>query len=140
MKIWAAMFCLALAAPTGVLYLFEPDALEAANVDTGPPLLRFELDGSRSKFMGQARRGALAWFKGHDHLIAVRDFSGRAELTMDVLNPASLEMTVQAASLEETSDVFTPQQKGIINKELKEIVLEPDRYPEITFRSTDIKG
>jgi polyisoprenoid-binding protein YceI len=68
------------------------------------------------------------------------ELTGRAELTMDVLNPASLEMTVLAASLEETSDVFTPQQKGIINKELKEIVLEPDKYPEIRYRSTDIKG
>jgi len=143
MTIWAAMFCLALAVPTSVLYLFD-NALsrrDAADVESvGSPALRFEIDPSRSKFMVKASRGGLLWFKGHDHHIAVRDYSGRAELTLDALNPASLSMTIRAASLEETSDVFTPQQKGIINKELKEIVLETDKYPVITFRSTDVKG
>jgi polyisoprenoid-binding protein YceI len=142
MKIWAAIFSLALAAPTGVLYLFDNSAAapDRANAENAAPPLRFEIDAARSKFMVKARRGGLAWFKGHDHHIAVRDFSGTAELTLDALNPASLEMTVRAASLEETSDVFTPQQKGIINKELKEIVLETAKYPEIRFHSTDIKG
>lgn len=143
MKIWAAMFCLALAAPTSVLYLFDNSSGPANAVDienAAAPPLRFEIDPSRSKFMVTAHRGGLLWFKGHDHHIAVRDFSGHAELTLDALNPASLEMTVRATSLEETSDVFTPQQKGIINKELKEIVLEPDKYPDITFRSTEVKG
>ena len=114
MKIWAAMFCLALAAPTSVLYLFNNSqtSAEIVNAESGSPPMRFEIDPARSKFMVKARRGGLAWFKGHDHHIAVRDFSGHAELTLDALNPASLEMHVRAASLEETSDVFTPQQKG----------------------------
>ena len=139
MKIWAAMFCLALAAPTSVLYLFD-NSFRPANAADAAPALRFEIDPSRSKFMVKASRGGLLWFKGHDHHIAVRDFSGHADLTLDALNPASLEMTVRAASLEETSDVFTPPQKGIINKELKEIVLETAKFPEITFQSTGVKG
>jgi polyisoprenoid-binding protein YceI len=40
----------------------------------------------------------------------------------------------------ETSDVFTEPQKQIINKELREIVLEPTKYPAIVFRSTDVSG
>src|SRR5437773_9298758 len=131
MKIWAAMFCLALAAPAGVLYLFDNSQKPAAASDVGKaasPLLRFEIEPARSKFMVKASRGGLAWFKGHDHHIAVRDFGGHAELDLSALNPASLSMTIEAASLEETSDVFTPQQKGIINKELKEIVLEPAKF------------
>jgi len=40
----------------------------------------------------------------------------------------------------ETSSVFTEQQKQIINKELREIVLEPAKYPEIVFRSTEVTG
>jgi polyisoprenoid-binding protein YceI len=143
MKIWAAMFCLALAAPASVLYLFDnsANAVGMANVESRPsPLMRFEIDPSRSNFMVKARRGGLAWFKGHSHYVAVRDYSGRAEITLDALNPASLEMTINAASLEETGANFTPQQKAIINKEMKEIVLETTKYPEITFRSTDIKG
>jgi polyisoprenoid-binding protein YceI len=49
-------------------------------------------------------------------------------------------MTVRSASLEETRDVYTDREKGIINKELNDIVLETAKYPEITFKSTDVKG
>ena len=40
----------------------------------------------------------------------------------------------------ETSDAFTEPQKEIINRELREIVLEPSKYPEIVFKSTGVKG
>jgi len=143
MKIWAALFSLALALPGGVWFLLgnteAADRRVPAVADT-PSVMHYKLDPTRSKFMVHAHRGGLAWFKGHDHFIAVRDFSGDVEVTPDVINPASLQMTIKTASLEETSDVFTPQQKGIIKKELDEIVLESARYPEITFRSTDVKG
>jgi polyisoprenoid-binding protein YceI len=102
--------------------------------------VRYEIDPARSKFMVKASRGGLLWFKGHDHHLAVKDFSGHADLTMDPLDPAKLEMDIRSASLEETSDVFTPQQKAIINKELDEIVLESDKYPEIKFRSRKVSG
>jgi polyisoprenoid-binding protein YceI len=100
----------------------------------------FRIDSSRSKFMVHAQRGGLAWFKGHSHEIAVRDFGGNVQLNLDLLNPASLEMMIRADSLEETSDAFTAAQKQIIDKELDEIVLEAAKYPEITFKSTDVTG
>jgi polyisoprenoid-binding protein YceI len=103
-------------------------------------LARYRIDAAKSTFMVHANRTGLFWFKGHSHRIAVRDFSGEASLTLNAVNPASLQMTVKAASLEETDAVFTQEQKNIINKELKDIVLEPDKYPEITFQSTDVKG
>ena len=103
-------------------------------------LVRYRIDASKSTFMVHANRTGVLWFKGHSHRIAVRDFSGEAALTPDIVNPASLKMTVQAASLEETGADFTPEQKGIINKELTEIVLEPAKFPEITFQSTEVKG
>ena len=104
------------------------------------PSASYRIDASQSKFIAHASRGGLAWFKGHNHRIAVRDFAGTAELTLDALNPASLQMTVRADSLEETDPVFTPQQKQIIKKELDDLVLETAKYPEITFKSTDVKG
>lgn len=112
----------------------------ALNVSRGDTLARYEIIPARSKFMVKASRGGLLWFKGHDHHLAVKDFDGRAELVLDMLEPSSLELSVRAASLEETSDEFTPQQKAIINKELKEIVLESDKYPEIKFKSTKVSG
>jgi polyisoprenoid-binding protein YceI len=101
---------------------------------------RYRLDASRSQFMVRAFAGGPLWFKGHDHFVRVGDFDGEAELTPGALSPASLRLRVRADSLEETRDVFTPQQKQIINRELREIVLETAKYPEITFRSTDVTG
>jgi polyisoprenoid-binding protein YceI len=105
-----------------------------------PATLRFRLDATRSKFIAHGLRGGLLWFKGHEHLIAARDFTGEAQVTPGVLSPASLQITVDAATLAETSDEFTEQQKQIINKELREIVFEPEKYPQIVFRSTRITG
>jgi polyisoprenoid-binding protein YceI len=98
----------------------------------------YKLDAARSKFVVRAFAGGVLWFKGHDHLVAARDFTGEARLTPGAVSPASLTLTVRAASLAETRDVFNEQQKKIINGELRDIVLEPDKYPEITFRSTDV--
>ncbi len=125
---------------TGLSFLVDntPDA--KTSIDLATEVVRYDIDASKSKFFVHAYRGGPAYFKGHDHLIAVRDFSGQAALTLDALNPASLSLNIRAASLEETSDVFTPQQKGIINKELEEIVLETAKYPEITFKSSEVKG
>jgi polyisoprenoid-binding protein YceI len=101
---------------------------------------RYRLDASRSKFIAHALAGGVLWFKGHDHLVAVRDFAGEARLNPDSLSGSSLEIIAKSASMEETSSAFTEPQKQIINKELREIVLLPDRYPDITFRSTSVTG
>jgi polyisoprenoid-binding protein YceI len=102
--------------------------------------VRYRIDPAKSTFIVHANRTGIAWFKGHSHRIAVKDFGGMAELDLSALNPASLQLTVQAASLEETDPVFTPEQKKIINKEVNELVLETAKYPEIIFKSADIKG
>jgi polyisoprenoid-binding protein YceI len=106
---------------------------------TAQTTVRFRLDPSRSKFIALGQRGGLFWFKGHEHQLAARKFSGEAAITPGTIVPASLRMTVAADSLEETGSDFTEQQKQIINKELREIVFEPEKYPEIVFTSTGIK-
>ena len=105
-----------------------------------PVTVRYQLDAGQSKFIAHALAGGLLWFMGHEHLVAVREFTGAAELTADSINPASLQITAKTESMVETSDVFTDQQKQIINKELREIVLEPAKYPDIIFRSTNVSG
>lgn len=101
---------------------------------------RYRLDTARSTFTVRAHSGGLLWFKRHDHLIAAREWEGEARLAPGSVSTASLRLTVRAASLAETREVFTEQQKQIINRELRELVLEPDKYPEITFQSTDVSG
>ncbi|MEO6656358.1 MAG: hypothetical protein ABIO36_09790, partial [Pyrinomonadaceae bacterium] len=125
MKILMGFFCLTAALLSGAFLLFGSSqaATEVPPSNTKQPsTIRYEIDPAGSSFMVKASRGGIAYFKGHDHHIAVRDFGGVAELTLDAINPASLSLTIKAASLEETSDAFTPQQKNIINKELEEIV------------------
>ena len=101
---------------------------------------RFILDPSQGKFIAHAHRGGLLWFKGHDHYLAARRFSGEVEMTPEQITPASLHLVVQADSLEETSAAFTDQQKQIINKEIKDIVLQPAQYPEIVFQSSSVNA
>lgn len=115
--------------------------LVAAAVTVGNQGSRtYVLDSSQSKFIARAFAGGLLWFKGKDHFVAVREFTGEAQITPGSITPASLEITAKAASMVETRDVFTEQQKQIINKELREIVLEPEKYPDITFKSTRVTG
>ena len=105
-----------------------------------PAIVRYRLDASQSKFIAHALAGGLLWFKGHEHLVAVREFTGEAQLTPDSITPSSLRITAKAGSMVETSSVFTEQQKQIIDKELREIVLEPGKYPDIIFESTNVTG
>jgi polyisoprenoid-binding protein YceI len=123
-----------------------PKCFDLSNRHTTPALTvvpatqRYRLDAAQSKFIAHALRGGLLWFEGHDHLVAVREFSGEAQMTFDSITPASLEIVAKAGSMVETNSVFTDQQKQIIDKELREIVLQPDQYPDITFRSTSVTG
>jgi polyisoprenoid-binding protein YceI len=98
------------------------------------------IDAPRSKFMARAFAGGLLWFKGHDHHLVARDFSGEVDVTPNTITPAALHFVVKAGSLVETGAAFTEPQKEIINKELREIVLHPDRYPDITFQSTNVSA
>jgi len=126
---------------SGVIFLFFAigNFMGGEATQSNAPL-RFRLDSSQSKFIAHALRGGLLWFKGHEHLVAAREFFGEAQITPDKITPASLQLTVKADSMVETSDAFTEPQKQIINRELREIVLEPAKYPEIVFRSTEVTG
>jgi polyisoprenoid-binding protein YceI len=103
-----------------------------------PAATTYIIDNQKGKFIAHAFAGGLFWFKGHDHYLAARDYSGEVELTSGTITPASLHLVVKSASLEETGTVFTEAQKKIINKEVHDIVLLPDKYPEITFQSTSV--
>ena len=122
-----------------VLAVFELLIIVGSSKATsGPAAVKYIIDTPRSKFMARAFAGGLLWFKGHDHHLVAQDFSGEVEVTPDSITPASLRFVVKAASLVETGEAFTPPQKEIINKELREIVFHPDQYPDISFQSTNV--
>ena len=103
-----------------------------------PATVTYNLDAGQSKFMAHANAGGLLWFKGKDHHLAASEFTGQVEITPETITPASLRLVVKAASLHETGAKFTEPEKQIINKELRDIVLHPDQYPDITFHSTNV--
>ena len=130
----------------GLLFIFgganEQQTVSAspAAVSDGSAAVNFRLDPLKSTFMVHADRAGAGWYKGKSHRIAVRDFSGEASMSLDDVSPASLTMDIKSASLVETGAVFTDQQKATINKEVNELVLETAKFPDITFKSTEITG
>src|SRR2546429_9188090 len=124
MLVRAFRFVLCLCLLSGVVcYQFVPVNSSTllghvAKVTNSLAAQRYPLDASQSKFIAHAVRGGLFWFKGHDHLVAVREFTGEAQLSPDELTASSLQITAKTESMVETSSVFTDQQKQIINKEL----------------------
>src|ERR1044071_4328394 len=109
--------------------------IASVSLSAPPATVTYNLDASQSKFMANANRSGLLWFKGHSHHLAASDFSGEVEITPDTITPASLHLVVKAASLHETGADFTEPQKQIINKELKDIVFHPDSNPDIRFKT-----
>src|SRR5438445_1103569 len=83
---------------------------------------------------------------GIDHAGRGSTFASPAAPSLDILSAtaalsaSSLQINAKTASMVETSSVFTDQQKQIINKELREIVLLPEQYPDIIFKSTNVIG
>jgi polyisoprenoid-binding protein YceI len=121
-----------------IITLMLSALLTPVSLALSPATVTYNLEVSQSKFMAHANRSGPLWFKGHSHHLAASDFSGQVELTPETITPASLRLVVKAASLHETGADFTEPQKQIINKELKDIVLHPDKYPDITFQSTNV--
>src|SRR5687767_6815448 len=126
--------------PQSPVVISHKDRPSLDSASASVTIRRYLLDSGQSKFVARAFSGGLLWFKGHDHLIAVREFTGEAQITPESISPASLQLTAKAASMVETRDVFTEPQKQIINKELREIVLLPEQYPHVIFKSTNVSG
>lgn len=112
-------------------------AAEARNPDQ--TTARYKIVPDQSQFMVEAYSGGLLWFMGHTHHFAVRSFAGEARVSPEMLEPASLQLTVKTDSLEETGKDFTEEQKKIINEGARKEVLQADNYPDITFKSTEVK-
>lgn len=116
--------------------------IAATNESEQPPgqaTARYRLVPDQSQFMVEAYSGGLLFFMGHTHHFAVRNFTGEAQVSPEMLEPASLQLTVKTDSLEETGKDFTEEQKKIINKGAREEVLQAANYPEIVFKSTEVK-
>ena len=83
--------------------------------------------------------GLLSFF-GHDHTIAVREFAGEAILTSGVIEPASIRMTIQAASLSESDPHFSEDDRSRIDQAVRDQALEASRFGTMVFESTEVSS
>jgi polyisoprenoid-binding protein YceI len=101
--------------------------------------VRYRLVSGQSRFTVRALVGGLLSSFGHDHTIAIRDFSGEAEITQDSVAPASLQMIIKADSLA-VLDKVSNSDKQEIETKMRNEVLEVGQHPTITFKSTNISA
>ncbi len=76
---------------------------------------------------------------GHNPVISVRAFAGKAQIADDTLDGASLQVTVKADSLRVENDISDKDRKEM-QRAMQEEVLEIARFPEIEYRCARISG
>lgn len=74
---------------------------------------------------------------GHDPVIGVKRFSGEAQFVPGTFEQASVNITIDANSLVVVNDVKDKDRQEI-ERMMREEVLETDKYPEISFSSTNV--
>ncbi len=113
----------------------DPSSASAATLEAA----RYKIDAAQSRFIVRAFAGGLLSAFAHDHTIAIRDIGGEADFTYGTVEPASLRITIKAASLAVT-DKISESDRQKIQGEMREGVLEVSKYPEINFKSSSVNA
>src|SRR5579863_9570953 len=99
--------------------------------------VRYEVDPKASQFTVQAFANGLISAVAHSPKIAIRDWKGVVEFVPGTLRDAKLKVNVNATSLN-VLDEMRDDDRREIHRVMNQEVLETARFPEITFRSTNI--
>src|SRR5215813_12178202 len=108
-------------------------------VDVPADSARYRIDAGQSHFTVRAFAGGFLSALPHDHTISVREFEGNTEFTFGTVEPASLQMTIKAASLS-VVDKISEKDRQKIEATMRDEVLEVSNFPEITFKSTGVNA
>lgn len=117
------------AAPNGTSSQEKPSSVD-----------RYRINASASRFSAHVAVGGLLSSLGHDHTVAIRDFTGEAHITPGAVEPASLQLTIKAGSLVETEQAISEADRQKIDRAINEEALETAKYPQIVFKSTKISA
>jgi polyisoprenoid-binding protein YceI len=94
--------------------------------------IRFTVNTRASRFTVRAfASGVLSAF-GHNPNIAIREFTGEAQVNPEKVEESRLLLTINAASLGVTDDISDKDRREIERQMLEE-VLEVSSYPEIVY-------
>jgi polyisoprenoid-binding protein YceI len=101
--------------------------------------VRYEINPVLSRFTLKVHATGMFSAFGHSPTIVARDFSGQVTLADDRSGTTAMELRTKAASLTVADDVKEADRLEI-ERLMRKDVLEVDRYPEITFTSTEVTG
>jgi polyisoprenoid-binding protein YceI len=98
---------------------------------------RYAFDRAASQFTVQVFAGGLFSAFGHSPKIAIRDFSGVAEINPDDITHSSLKVIIRADSLSVRDDTSDKDRREI-ERVMQQDVLETTSYPEIFYECSNI--
>jgi polyisoprenoid-binding protein YceI len=99
--------------------------------------VRYTFDPERSRFTVQAfATGMLSGF-AHSPTFVIRAFKGDLQFEPGDPGNGSFQLTVRADALE-LNDKVSDKDRQEIQRAMRQEVLETSRYPEISFRSTEL--
>jgi len=110
---------------------------EQAMGSTTETSVHYVMDTRASQFTVQVYSGGLLSAFGHNPTIAIRGFSGDAEVNPDDLERSSLKITIDAGSLTVRDDISDKDRREI-ERAMQQEILETPTYPEIVYECSNI--
>jgi polyisoprenoid-binding protein YceI len=99
----------------------------------------YRVDNRASQFTVQAFAAGLISRIAHSPRIAIRDWTGTAQMNSGRLTGSSLKVRVNPASLE-VLDELPDRDRRELHRVMNQEVLETTLYPEILYEGTEING
>jgi polyisoprenoid-binding protein YceI len=99
--------------------------------------VHYTADTRASQFTVQVFAGGLLSAFGHSPTIAIRDFSGDAQVNPDDIQHSSLKITIKAESLAVRDDISDKDRREI-ERAMQQDILETETYPGIVYECSDI--
>jgi polyisoprenoid-binding protein YceI len=124
-------------AALAVLLLADP---VGAPTETPAAPLRFAVDAAQSEILIRTDRAGLLGFAGHRHVIRANRFAGTVVWDPETERPASIEVRVEAASLEVVDGDLDPDDVAQVQRDMQERVLETTEHEWIAFASTSVEA
>jgi|HubBroStandDraft_5_1064220.scaffolds.fasta_scaffold169298_2 polyisoprenoid-binding protein YceI len=101
--------------------------------------IRYVIDTRASQFTVQAFASGLIAAVAHSPKIAIRSWTGTIQVASSTLDRASLQVRVNAASLE-VLDELRDDDRREIHRVMNKEVLETDQFPEVAYDSTEVQA
>jgi polyisoprenoid-binding protein YceI len=121
-----------------ILWLLAAPAQDPRPQPAAPD--HYAIDAAASRFTATIGTVGLLSTFGHEHTVALRDFSGDVRLSEDDVEAGSLTLRIRAASLGETGMGWSDEDRKSIDQDIREQALEVTAYPEIVFQSSAVSS